>query len=126
LLPQLIVGLRKIPLVPYATPGTWELSVAIEPFVPYYDALLLANHGAVTCGPDLATAFFSMEVIEHAAKTILAAEVTGIRMLMSRRDVLKRVLSRARYVAPGESAGTSEEQIKLKQRGSQSLRQSGR
>jgi len=27
------------------------LSEAIEPFVPHYDALLLANHGAVTCGP---------------------------------------------------------------------------
>jgi L-fuculose-phosphate aldolase len=51
LLPEVIIGLGQIPLVHYATPGTPELSAAIEPFVPHYDALLLANHGAVTCGP---------------------------------------------------------------------------
>jgi len=49
LLPEVIVGLGQIPLVQYATPGTPELSAALEPFVPHYDALLLANHGAVTC-----------------------------------------------------------------------------
>src|SRR5262249_45380206 len=58
LLPEVIVGLGQVPLVQYATPGTPELSAALEPFVPHYDALLLANHGAVTCGPDLLTAFF--------------------------------------------------------------------
>src|SRR5439155_1069449 len=74
LLPEVVVGLGQIPLVQYATPGTQELSEAIEPFVPHYDALLLANHGAVTCGPDLLTAFFRMETIEHSAKIMLAAE----------------------------------------------------
>jgi len=54
----------QIPLVQYATPGTPELSAALEPFIPHYDALLLANHGAVTCGPDLLT-LFSNEDIEH-------------------------------------------------------------
>jgi len=73
LLPEVVVGLGQIPLVQYATPGTQELSDAIEPFVPHYDALLLANHGAVTCGPDLLTAFFRMETIEHSAKITLAS-----------------------------------------------------
>jgi hypothetical protein len=52
LLPEVIIGLGQIPLVKYGTPGTPELSAALEPFVPHYDALLLANHGAVTCGTD--------------------------------------------------------------------------
>ena len=73
----MIVGLGQIPLVKYGTPGTPELSAAIEPYVPHYDALLLANHGAVTCGPDLLTAFFRMETIEHFAKITLAAEMAG-------------------------------------------------
>ena len=77
LLPEVIVGLGQIPLVKYGTPGTPELSAAIEPYVPHYDALLLANHGAVTCGPDLITAFFRMETIEHFAKITLAAEMAG-------------------------------------------------
>jgi L-fuculose-phosphate aldolase len=43
LLPEVIIGLGQIPLVHYATPGTPELSTAIEPFVPHYDALLLSR-----------------------------------------------------------------------------------
>src|SRR4030081_291883 len=89
LLPEVIVGLGQIPLVRYATPGTPELSAAIEPFVPHYDALLLANHGAVTCGPDLLTAFFRMETIEHSAKITLAAESAGTPALLSGREVAK-------------------------------------
>src|SRR4029077_20138496 len=58
LLPEVIIGLGQVPLVRYATPGTADLSQALEPFVESYDALLLANHGAVTCGPDLLTAFY--------------------------------------------------------------------
>src|SRR5260370_21452908 len=64
LLPEVIVGLGRIPLVRYPTPGTPELSAALEPYVPHYDALLLANHGAVTCGPDLLTAYFRLETLE--------------------------------------------------------------
>src|SRR2546429_7268776 len=86
LLPEVVVGLGQIPLVQYATPGTQELSEAIEPFVPHYDALLLANHGAVTCGPDLLTAFFRMETIEHCAKITLAAEMAGEPRLLSGRE----------------------------------------
>src|SRR5260370_5760042 len=87
LLPEVVVGLGQLPLVQYATPGTPELSAVLEPFAPHYDALLLANHGAVTCGPDLLTAFFRMETIEHSAKITLAAEMAGEPALLSSREV---------------------------------------
>jgi L-fuculose-phosphate aldolase len=106
LLPEVIVGLGQIPLVQYATPGTAELSAAIEPFVPHYDALLLANHGAVTCGPDLLTAFFRMETIEHCAKITLSAELAGEPALLSSREVAKLMAARPRYfVAPPPGGG---------------------
>jgi L-fuculose-phosphate aldolase len=106
ILPELIVGLGQIPLVQYATPGTPELSAALEPFVPHYDALLLANHGAVTCGPDLQTAFFRMETIEHCAKITLAAELAGQPVLLSSREVAKLMAARPRYsVAPPPGGG---------------------
>ena len=41
LLPEVIIGSGKIPLVEYATPG--RPTSALEPFVPHYDALLLAT-----------------------------------------------------------------------------------
>lgn len=97
LLPEVIVELGHIPLVPYATPGTQELSAALEPFAPHYNALLLANHGAVTCGPDLRTAFFRMETIEHAAKITLVAELVGRPALLSRSEVAKLTAARTRY-----------------------------
>src|SRR3984957_10506602 len=106
LLPEVIIGLGQIPLVRYATPGTPELSAAIEPFVPHYDALLLANHGAVTCGPDLLPAFLRMETIEPSAKITLAAEMAGEPQLLSSREVAKLMASRSRYfVAPPPGGG---------------------
>jgi L-fuculose-phosphate aldolase len=106
LLPEVIVGLGQIPLVRYATPGTPDLSAALEPFVPHYDALLLANHGAVTCGPDLLTAFFRLETIEHFAKITLAAEMAGSPTLLSSREVAKLMAARTRYfVVPPPGGG---------------------
>jgi L-fuculose-phosphate aldolase len=106
LLPEVIVGLGQIPLVKYGTPGTPELSAALEPSVPHYDALLLANHGAVTCGPDLITSFFRMETIEHFAKITLAAEMAGNPTLLSSREVAKLMAARARYfVVPPPGGG---------------------
>jgi L-fuculose-phosphate aldolase len=108
LLPEVIVGLGMIPLVKYGTPGTPELSAAIEPYVPHYDALLLANHGAVTCGPDLLTAFFRMETIEHFAKITLAAEMAGTPTLLSSREVAKLIAARTRYSAVPPPGGGAE------------------
>jgi L-fuculose-phosphate aldolase len=108
LLPEVIIGLGKIPLVRYATPGTPELSGAIEPFVPHYDALLLANHGAVTCGPDLLNAFFRMETIEHFAKILLAAELAGDPVLLSSREVAKLMAARSRYFVTPPPGGGAE------------------
>jgi L-fuculose-phosphate aldolase len=106
LLPEVIVGLGQIPLVKYGTPGTPELSAAIEPYVPHYDALLLANHGAVTCGPDLLMAFFRMETIEHFAKITLAAEMAGDPTLLSSREVARMMAARSRYfVVPPPGGG---------------------
>ena len=97
LLPEVIMELGEIPLVPYATPGTLELTAVLHPFVPHYDALLLANHGAVTCGPDLRTAFFRMETIEHASKITLVAELAGRPALLSQSEVAKLAAARSRY-----------------------------
>jgi L-fuculose-phosphate aldolase len=108
LLPEVIIGLGQIPLVRYATPGTPELSAAIEPFVEDYDALLLANHGAVTCGSDLLSAFHNMETVEHFAKIVLAAESAGEPKLLSSREVAKLMAARSRYSVVAPPGGGAE------------------
>jgi len=106
LLPEVVVSLGKIPLVRYATPGTPDLSAVLEPYVPHYDALLLANHGAVTCGPDLQTAFFRMETLEHFAKIAFTAKLCGEPQLLTTREVAKLMAARARYhVSPPPGGG---------------------
>ena len=57
-----------VPVARYGTPGTSELVDAIEPLVQSHDAILMANHGVVTYGPDLLTAFFpNGKTTEHFA-----------------------------------------------------------
>jgi L-fuculose-phosphate aldolase len=97
LLSEIVIALGCVPIAQYGTPGTPELSDALEPLVQNYDAILLANHGVVTCGADLLTAFFRMETVEHFAQVSLTTELLGKQVLLSGRDVEKLLAARARY-----------------------------
>ena len=76
-LPEVALLMGEVPLVPYATTGTPALGDAAEPYLDAHDAVLLANHGAVAWGPDLARARIRMESLEHAARILLAARSLG-------------------------------------------------
>ena len=95
-LPEVVVGLGKIPLAPYGTPGTWELCAGLEPLVKNHDAILLENHGVVTCGSDLLTAYQRMETVEQFAKVMLTAELLGGPHLLQRADVRKLIAAKPR------------------------------
>jgi len=99
LVSELVLSLGCIPVARYGTPGTPELSNALEPLVQHYDAILMANHGVVTYGPDLLTAFFRMETVEHFARVSLVTELLGKQVLLSSGDVEKLLAARARYGA---------------------------
>src|SRR5271155_3931867 len=94
---ELVIGLGSIPVARYGTPGTSELGASIEPYVQSHDAILMANHGVVTYGPDLLTAFLRMETTEHFARVALVTELLGKQVLLSGGDVQKLVAARARY-----------------------------
>ncbi|MFA6433877.1 MAG: class II aldolase/adducin family protein [Elusimicrobiales bacterium] len=74
---EMVISLGKVPLAGYATPGTEEVTGSIAGLVKEHDAIMLANHGVVTCGRDLETAFQRMETVEQAAKITLAAALAG-------------------------------------------------
>lgn len=97
LLSEIVLSLGCIPVAEYGTPGTPELSEALEPLVARYDAILMANHGVVTYGADLLTAYFRMETVEHFAQVSLVTELLGKQVLLSGRDVEKLLAARARY-----------------------------
>jgi L-fuculose-phosphate aldolase len=89
LIAEMVVNLGPVPLAPYGEPGTSDLGASLEPFVEKHDAILMANHGVVTYGADLLTAFRRMECVEHCARIALVTELLGKQSLLSGRDVEK-------------------------------------
>jgi L-fuculose-phosphate aldolase len=87
LVSEIVISLGKVPLAGYATQGTTDLCDCIEPFVEDHDAVLMANHGVVTCGDDLLTAYMNMETVEHYAKISLVAHQLGTKCPLSDEQV---------------------------------------
>lgn len=75
--PEVIVSLGEVPLAPYGTPSTLELAASIVDLLPNHDGMLLQNHGVLTLGADLYSAYFKMETIELAAQVSLNASLLG-------------------------------------------------
>src|SRR5688572_23783105 len=86
-LAEVITTLGSIPIAEYGTPSTPELPDAVRKYIKAHDGMLLANHGAVTCGPDVMAAYYKMETIEHFAKISLVARLLGGENLISRGEV---------------------------------------
>ena len=86
-LAEVITTLGSIPIAEYGTPSTAELPDAVRKYIKAHDGMLLANHGAVTCGKDVMSAYYKMETIEHFAKISLVARLLGREHLISREEV---------------------------------------
>jgi L-fuculose-phosphate aldolase len=97
LLPEVIIHLGAVPLAAYGLPGTPALSDGMLPLIPYYDALLLENHGCTSYGSDVWEAFFRMETVEHFARITFVAEMLGGARPLPREEVEKLFAARARY-----------------------------
>ncbi len=72
-----VITIGSVPVTPYGAPSTYEVPDAIAPYLPYHDVLLLQNHGALTVGCDLITAYYRMETLELFAKISLTAHLLG-------------------------------------------------
>ena len=107
LISEIVLSLGCIPLARYATPGTPELVAALEPLVPQYDAILMANHGVVTYGQDLMCAYMKMETVEHFAQITLVTHLLGRQQLLTQDDVSKLIDARERYGLSGPTKGTN-------------------
>jgi L-fuculose-phosphate aldolase len=96
LLSEVVLSLGSIPLARYGCPGTEELSATLEPLIPYYDAILMANHGVVSYGDTLQRAYMRMETVEHFAKIALVTHLLGKQQPLDAAEVEKLVAVRAR------------------------------
>jgi len=96
-LAEVLTTLGSIPLAEYATPSTAELPEAVRKYIKAHDGMLLANHGALTVGTDLYSAYYKMETIEHFARISLVARMLGRENLISRDEVMRLQELRGTY-----------------------------
>ncbi|MDF2569189.1 MAG: mtnB [Sporomusa sp.] len=82
LVAEAIVTLGCVPVAEYGTPSTNEVPDAVAGYLEHFDAVLLANHGALAWGDDLVTAYHKLESVEFYAKlTFLSAQLGGAQEL---------------------------------------------
>jgi L-fuculose-phosphate aldolase len=73
---QLVLG-GAIPVVPFAVFGSEELATSVSRALVGRKAVILANHGAVTVGGDLAEAVQNALLLEWASELYLRAASAG-------------------------------------------------
>lgn len=102
---ETVIALGSIPVTPYGTPSTYEVPDRIAPYLGEHDALLLQNHGALTVGADLITAYYRMETLELFAKISLNAYLLGGAKEISRENIDRLISMREGYQVTGRHPG---------------------
>lgn len=74
---EIVMGVGKIPIVPYARPCTEALSNSILPYVPDNKVMILARHGALSWGRTIQEAANGIERIENCAFILAQAQILG-------------------------------------------------
>ena len=110
---ETVIALGSVPVTPYGTPSTYEVPEAIAPYLGEHDAVLLQNHGALTVGADVITAYYRMETLELFAQISLNAHLLGGAKEISRENIDRLISMRKGYGVTGRHPGykkyTSEE-----------------
>jgi L-fuculose-phosphate aldolase len=99
IMPEIIMVLGQIPLVPYKTPATGQLAEFVSEYIKKgYKALLLENHGILVTGENIFDACNNISIVENYAKTYInALSIGNIKPLskdeVSQLDELKKNLN---------------------------------
>lgn len=77
-LPETHQVLKKVPTAEFAMHGNTDaIFNSIKNHIKAYDAVLLSNNGLITLGKTVQDAYYKLELVEAAAKTILVAKQLG-------------------------------------------------
>ena len=102
---ETVIAIGSVPVTPYGTPSTDEVPVAITPYLQEHDVMLLQNHGALTVGADVLTAYYRMETLELFAKISLTAHLLGGAQELSRANIDRLIDMRSQYKVTGKHPG---------------------
>jgi L-fuculose-phosphate aldolase len=113
-LPEAIIVIGSVPIAEYGLPSTHEIPNAIRPHIQNSEAILLANHGALTLGPDLFTAYYRMETLEHTAYIVYLAHQMGNVNVLPQDEVDRLMDLREKFQIPGRITACQAAPIKQK------------
>ncbi|MBN1551185.1 class II aldolase/adducin family protein [bacterium] len=100
-LPEAVLTLGAVPVAPYGTPSTEKVPQSIRSYIDQTDVILLANHGALTMGEDLLTAYHRMETLEHTAQITFLAMQMGKVHVIPQNEIEKLMEVRKQMKIPG-------------------------
>lgn len=100
IMPEATISLGIVPLAKYGAPSTDELPESLVPFLQDYDVVLMSNHGAVSYGSDVISAYYKMESLEFYAKLLYLSNNIGKPKEFSNEEVQKLLDLRKNYYKP--------------------------
>ncbi len=77
IMPEAVIALGCVPIAEYGTPSTNEIPDAVEKYLQHFDAVLLANHGALSYSDSLLAAYHKMESLEFYAELLFKSKQLG-------------------------------------------------
>ena len=102
IMPEAIIALGCVPIAEYGTPSTEEIPDAVEKYLPYFDAVLLENHGALTYSDSLLAAYHKMESVEFYAELLFKSKQLGGPKEFSDEQVQKLYEIRRKFGMTGK------------------------
>jgi L-fuculose-phosphate aldolase len=79
---------NKVPLAKYAPFGSQELSDYVVEAIGSYNACLMANHGIVTVGKNIDTAFATAEELELVARLYYQTKCIGEPVILTDEEMM--------------------------------------
>jgi L-fuculose-phosphate aldolase len=97
LLPEVVILLGIIPILPYASPASQENQLIIRDAVAQHDAIMLTYHGSLTLAKTLWDAYLRLENLEHSAKIIyMVSQLGGAKTHLNVEQIDKLIAIRER------------------------------
>jgi len=97
LLPEVVILLGIIPILPYSSPASDENQNLIRDTVIQHDAIMITYHGSLTIAKTVWDAYLRLENLEHSAKIIhMVHQFGGAKTHLSADQIDKLIAIRER------------------------------
>lgn len=102
IMPEAVIALGCVPIAEYGTPSTEEIPDAVSKYLQYFDAVLLANHGALSYSDSLLNAYHKMESVEFYARLLYQSKMLGGPKKLSDEQVQRLYEIRRKFGMTGK------------------------